>query len=400
MFGKPTHRNRALVAAAVLTVGGIALFFRLYDPWMPIGPDRILDNGFEAPDCTAEWTGWDSGLTRLRPAAGYRNSAGVELSAEPGRHGVLRMTIARTENIPAFRVGVRAKANHVTPGKESYHVPRTVFFFRDRSGKAEYSRPHTVFNLKKDSGWKRFSVVFPVPEDVTDARLQVQNFGESGTLTIDDISVVPVAPRSSAPFFHILFILLWIGVFCACLLAIAPWKSKTGTASLLCALAIIIGVLLPGEFLDSTIAQTRNRLKETVHRQIPPPPPQPTRTAPATKQAALSAPAPKPALPPPRIDSFVQNIHTIGHFSLFMLLALLSLSAWAPPRAPRRAALNVAAGLVLFAASTEVLQFLTPDRKAGLGDLAFDLAGIVIAAALFEVLTLPCRKHLKQSGVS
>lgn len=398
MCRKPTFRNRALAIAAVLTVGGIALFFNLYEPWMRIGPDRVIDNGFERPGCTAEWTGWNSDLTHLRPEGGYRKSGGVELQAGPGRHGVLRMTIFETEDIPAFRIGVRAKADRVAPGEQSYHVPRTIFFFRDQQGHVDYSRSHTVFNFKKDSGWKRFSALFPVPADIIDARLQVQNLGVGGTLTIDDISVIPVAPRPSAPLFHIIFILLWIGVFSACLLALSPWKSRTGTAALLCALAIILGVLLPGDFLDDTIVQTKTLLKERVHRRIPRPP-ESTQIAPAAKQPhpQTKEPAVHKSNPEtePQVHSFVQQIHTTGHFALFMLLAILSLSTWTDPRSPRRTARNVLGGLLLFAVSTEVMQFLTPDRKAGFHDLFIDLTGIFIATLLFEILTLPRLKHLQ-----
>jgi VanZ family protein len=47
---------------------------------------------------------------------------------------------------------------------------------------------------------------------------------------------------------------------------------------------------------------------------------------------------------------------------------------------------TVFAGLALFAAATEVLQFLTEDRTARLTDMYVDLTGMVIAILLVILL--------------
>ncbi|QHI69693.1 VanZ family protein [Tichowtungia aerotolerans] len=408
MFGKKPPQIRHVGLFAALTVAAMALFFNLYEPWQAIGPERIVDGSFESPDCAAEWTGWDERLARLAHGDGYRNSTGVILEATPRHHSTLRKTIPDIKNIPAFKVSVRAKAEKVHPGTEGYHLPRTIFFYRNSKGKGMYNHSHTVFGLKKDTRWKRYSSIFPVPENSMDGRLQLQNLGSSGTLYVDDVSVIPVSPRPTAPFFQVLFILLWIGAFSACLLALSPWTSRTGTATLLCATGIIAGVLLPGEFLNRSILRTADMFQKTVQRITPPKPETPSPAQTDKIPAAESEPRPeeKPAPHQPKppaetpADTFVRHTYITGHFSLFLILAALSMLTWAPAHKPNRIIFAVLAGLTLFAASTEVLQFLTPDRKAGLDDLAVDFSGILIAVALTTLLTIPrrIRRTAKSAG--
>lgn len=391
---KPT-KTRCAALFAFLTVTGMALFFNLYEPWIPIGSSRISDGSFETPECTKEWTGWNR-LSRWEPTAGYKNSAGLVLETDSSHHSTLRKVISETDNIPAFKVSVRAKAENVQGGEQRYHLPRVVFFYRNSSGKAMYHHSHTVFSLKKDADWRQYSAIFPQPEDVLDGRLYLQNLGSEGTLHLDDLYVFPVTHRPSAPFFQVLFILLWIAAFSICLIAFEPWKSLPGTGSLLCALAIIVGVLLPGKLLDDTIIRSVCILKQTVQRTRLPAPQAPTviktektPTQPSVKPAKKM---PTPKKPTPKTESptdiIVRNTHAYGHFSLFLMLAMLSILTWAPSTKPIRLMGPVLAGLALFAASTEVLQFITPDRKAGLSDLITDCYGILLAIVLMILVRL------------
>lgn len=401
MPSKKITQIQSAALFAVLTVGSMALFFNFYEPWLPIGPDRINDGGFETPGCISEWTGWNN-LTRRDSTAGYKNSAGFVLETSPKHHGTLRTVIAEVDHIPAIRVSARAKAENIQGGERGYHIPRVVFFYRDSSGKALYSRPHTVFGLKKDSRWKRYSNVFPVPEDVLDGRLYLQNIGAEGTLYLDDLSVIPVSPRPSTPFFQILFTILWIAAFSFCLLALTPWKSLTGIGSLLCALTIITGVIFPGEILDNAILRSAEALKQSMHRSKPAAQQEPVITLKNTqpeptpvKKADSKRPTPKTKSPE---DTLVGNVHVSGHFMLFLTLAALSVFTWAPPSKPTWFIGLTFVGLALFASATEVLQFTTPDRKPGFSDLFVDFYGILFAVIPLTFLTMPFRaKHRRTS---
>ena len=387
MSSKPSSSRLFTFLLAVLTVGGMTLFFNLYDPWMPIGPDQIIDSGFETAGRTNDWTGWDSELARIDPEGGFNGSAGAVLSTAPKRHGRLKATIGEIENIPAFRVSARAAAENVERGSKRWHLPRAIFVYRDSaSGKPLYQSNHILIALDQNSEWRKYTAVFPVPENVREGWLQLQNFGNAGTLRIDDVSVTPVAPKPSALFFNVFFTGLWGTVFAVCLAALHPWKRWPGTGAMLCAVAIIIGVILPGKLLDQTISSGLDTLQGIRH-SIEPPAKQPA------DKLTQKMPAPGKEKKPPRLpdrDS-IQNVHKSGHFWLFTLLALLSMSCWASARKPASGILSVMAGLFLFAAATEVLQFVTLDRKAGLSDLWVDITGISIAVAVATALSLPVR---------
>jgi VanZ family protein len=103
------------------------------------------------------------------------------------------------------------------------------------------------------------------------------------------------------------------------------------------------------------------------------------------------AAAPKPAKPKDEptfalSGTVVEQAHIVGHFALFSLLAFLSALSWisAPPSLRRVAA--VSAGLIFFAAASEVLQFIPADRSAGLSDLRIDVIGMVGAIVAVFVL--------------
>lgn len=391
MLGNTKKRRLLAALFAALTISSMSLFFTVYDPWTEIGPNRITDGQFETSACINEWTGWDNTLARLEPSDGFNQSGGVVLRVAPERNGILRMTVDETENIPAFKVSIRAAAQNIKKGRHAWHIPRAIFFFRDQGGKSLFNLSHGVFNITKDSAWRHYVNVFPVPENTLDGRLQIQNLGVGGILAIDDVSVVPVTPRPSAPFFSVFFILLWIAALAVCLLVLEPWKTLPGIAVLFYALTIIIGVLLPGNVLDGAITAAATKAHDIKQRIERPAPnvtiPSPTTQTPDKKPPPTrSSTAQRPAPPIAPKGNWVDRAHCIGHFILFTILALCSILRWSPAGKPLALALPVTAGLILFAAATETLQFITLDRKAGLSDLGVDVAGILFAISITTLL--------------
>ena len=102
--------------------------------------------------------------------------------------------------------------------------------------------------------------MFPVPENANSVRLYLQNLGRGGTLTIDDVSVIPVAPKTSAIWFSLFFALGWVSALAFCLLALTPREKRSGTGALTCTLIIITGVVLPGEPLEKNMKSGRGDL--------------------------------------------------------------------------------------------------------------------------------------------
>ena len=388
MHGKPSKRNLFASTGAILTVSLMALFFNVYEPWVPVGPERIADPGFETSAATNQWSGWNE-QTRLLPDGGFRGSPGVVLTVSSNRQGVLRYTVSDLTGIPAFRVSLRATARNVVPGKLGYHVPRAVFYYQDTKGKNLFSLRHGIKDLSKDKGWKRYTRFFPVPENAANARLHIQNLGAAGIMQIDDVSVIPVRRCPFARWWNLFFGTLWAASFVSCLLVLHPWKRRYGRLILMTAGLILTAVVLPGERLDGAIRETGRTAKNLIRK--PPPPAAVQRPAPsaapvASPPAAAKPPAPPAETPVKMSGTGVDNAHLIGHLVLFSLLAFLSALSWIPPEPSLRRAGAVLAGLLLFAAATETLQLITPDRAAGWKDLFVDAAGMT--ASVFLVLCL------------
>lgn len=382
MFAKKPSRARIAVLFAVLTVGCMALFFNLYEPWTPIGPELLPDGSFSTPAATNGWTGW-SPHAQVSPDGGYNGTPGVILTTSTNQRGLLRYYIHDLSNIPAFRVSLRAVAEGVTADKKSYRYPRAAFFYRADHNKPFFNLPHEFFGTQKDCGWRCYKGFFPVPITATNVQFYIHNAGITGVMRVDDLSVIPVRPRPSAPWWKLFFGAIWTVTFGLCLFALRPWTRRHGRLILLTVLLILTGILLPKSFLNETIQKTIQPVEKLVQQQTKPAPADtPVPGRPGTPEPAKS----KEDLAVELIEAGVEWVYTIGHLTMFSLLAFLSALSWLAERPLLKRAGLVFAGLVLFAAATEVLQFITVDRSAGLYDLCVDLTGMAVATGLVILL--------------
>ncbi len=202
---------------------------------------------------------------------------------------------------------------------------------------------------------------------------------------IDDVSIVPVRERPSAPWWKLFFGTLWMTAFGLCLFALHPWRRHYGAAITITLLLIMTGIVLPGKFLDDTIEKSIQTVKKLYPKPVLIAPA--VQTNPLEKTVAAKPPASRSARPkaePPATG--VEQTHMIGHFTVFSLLAFLAALSWlnAPPLLKRAGLLF--AGLVFFSAATEVLQFIPPDRSACLNDLYVDAGGMAGAVVLVFLL--------------
>jgi VanZ family protein len=383
MHTAPAKRKIFASIFAVSVVGFMALFFNLYEPWIAVGPELIPDGGFSTPAATNCWSGWNR-WTRLVPDSGFNGSPGVVLTGTPTEHGILRFTAYHLNNIPAFRVSLRAATGNVVPGNEKYHIPRAIFFYHDANTNSLFNLHHGVVDLAEDTGWKRYTDFFPVPSGAANARLHIQNLGSGGTLRIDDVSIIPVCPSPAAGGWNFLFGTLWMTAFGLCLFVLRPWKRRYGHSIMITLFLIMVGIVLPGQILDGGIQKTKTIAKKILTR---PPPAQTVKAVQAPKPAGdVKSVVPKEEAATSLTRKEAEEAHVAGHLLLFSLLAFLSALSWlTTPQLLRRAA-TVYAGLTFFAISTEVLQFITPDRSAALGDLAVDMSGMAGAVVLVFLL--------------
>jgi VanZ family protein len=386
MFETASKRNLFAGIFTVLTVGVMALFFSIYEPWQPIGPELIPDGSFSTPAATNVWSGWNE-LAQLAPDGGFGGSPGVVLTTSSNKRGILRFTVSNMTNIPAFRVSLRAAAQGVVQGKESYHVPRTIFLYQNARAKNISGWHHTAVCIQNDTDWRYYKDFFTVPKGAVSAQLHVQNLGVAGVMQIDDVSVIPVRERSDAPWWKLLFGTLWTTAFGLCLFALRPWARRYGLLIMLTLALIMTCIVLPGKLLDGTIKKTVQTARGLLQKPVaaPQPPVQIAKTTPAQPGAPQPAKT-KEEVAIDLIEAGVERTHLIGHLTLFSLLAFLSALSWISAPYSLRHAGEVFAGLVFFAAATEVLQFIPPDRSAGLSDLSIDVFGMAGAVVLVLLL--------------
>ena len=57
---------------------------------------------------------------------------------------------------------------------------------------------------------------------------QTENLGVAGVMHADDVSVIPVRARPSAPWWKLFFGTLWTAAFGFCLSALRPWTRRYG----------------------------------------------------------------------------------------------------------------------------------------------------------------------------
>ena len=147
---------------------------------------------------------------------------------------------------------------------------------------------------------------------------------------------------------------------------------------LLNAIAILYGTLMPNEWVRNISNQVRKTVHELYVHEAAPQKSQP--------------PAAKPAAYAPAVPLFEQiyrfadtevKAHTAGHFVLFATLCFLMYCSAALERQHPDYFFKVGMDVMLFAAITESLQFLTLDRNADVGDLRIDLYGMALALVVF-----------------
>jgi VanZ family protein len=344
----------------------------------------IANGDFNTPAATHGWIGWNR-RAQISPDGGYNNSPGVILTTSLNQHGCLRYFIHDLTNIPAFRVSLNAVAKGVVAKQETYQYPRALFFYTDHNNNPLFHLPHEFFGTQKDKRWHRYKDFFSVPASAANVQLYIQNSGTAGIMQVDDVSVIPVRARPSAPWWNLFFGALWTAGFGVFLFILKPWKRRYGSLIMLTVLFILTGILLPKNILNETIQTTRQSIRKLGQQLTNPVPP---------SSAQPGKPEPKhPELEKPKediIDSLketgTEHVCTIGHFTMFSLLAFFSGLSWLTVLPALKRAGTIFAGLILFAAATEVLQFITADRTARLADMYVDLTGMAVAILLVILL--------------
>lgn len=282
----------------------------------------------------------------------------------------------------SLRARARVLFSDVTRGKYAWLCTRACLFQRDAKGKWMPAEHGIV------SGWgtslgKRAEVEIEMLPNAAFADFCLQQSGTSGMAVFEDLFLQPVVIRSSFLGWRLVFIAAWVGAgfyyFPRCRLH----RRRLRVLIFLNALAILFGALMPGDW----IKESTEKVEQAIHRYR-----QKSEERPAP---TLSKERPSPKKDKPEDESLVvltQVTHGVGHFTLFATLCFLVYLSAALERQHPVYFLKVGLDVLLFAAITESLQFLTIDRSAHPNDLLIDVYGMGVAFVVFLCLLPVVRK--------
>ncbi len=296
-----------------------------------------------------------------------------------------RVDFPLTEAVGRNRVRVRAriKVDGVLEGRYYWHCARVLLLQYD--AKNRWIPGHNgIATVRGTKGWRWHEKELEIHPQTARITVTLRQGGLAGTAEFDKIEAYPVRIRKSFVWWRSIFSLLWLSAAVLYFPRCRLHKRKLRVLILLNAIAILVGTLMPGDWLDGGAQRVRAEW-----RKISRPPP-------VKKPSSVSA---KPSGKPPvkvkekeneiwKIDMFnklVGNTHRTGHFLLFASLCFLIYLSAMLERQPSRYFLKVGFDMFLFASVTEALQFLTLDRSAGMDSLFVDMLGVVVALALFLV---------------
>lgn len=368
------------------------LFFQAYQPWQPIDQDLLYGTGTfsNATDLSGwrretgkvEWTD-DTGYVELKPRARLRFS------------------------LPAFAGDLllcsgRMKTQDLATGKKAWDAARIMVYFEDEKGRIRWSHPHNVGYLSGNNDWQQVSALIEVPAFARKGWVELAHYGTDGIAYFDDISIQPAIWKETYTHWQMFFGMVWAAIMMWLLLNTHYWTLPWGRPLLISGIMIIVFVTLPpatmfqvassGAKLSQKVLHTAEDVfpdvtpAQSTAKQITPEVSQTQSTSqaasktvkPTIEQKLTKQPQPEtPAVAPVRS----LDVQKMGHGLLFAVLGFFAFMALY-----RKVDTTLLVyTLVLFAASTEVLQLVIDGRLFGVTDLFLDIAGIAVGAAIAYV---------------
>ncbi len=365
---------------AVFLLAATLLFWGLYDRYEPVGPELLkspaLADAFRVRgDCSEA-----DGRFTLRVEPGGK-SAGINFSLPGGT------------SYGQIRVRGRMRTDGVGLGDKPWRSARLVLIPYDADGKWMPGH-HIGASAHGTQDWTWCEEVFEIDQQAARLDFCIQQLGTSGEAEFDQLSAVPVRLRSSFIWYWVLFVAAWVIIGSLYYKRGRLHQRRLRRLILLNAFVIFAGTLMPGHWLNDTAEHAKEEAVRVVeaarhrtHPQPPAAPPADQRTRAPSKPAA--PPATQRALVPSKLAELFEQaggVHGVGHFTLFASLCFLVYCSAALERQHKSFYFKVAGDLILFAALTESMQFLTIDRTPGVSDWLIDLYGVAAALILFLLL--------------
>lgn len=362
------YRFHAFALLALCTV----LYALLFDPYLDVGPELLVNGDFRAQGIDH----WHLGPgAEVLPGDLVGDGSGmVRLHSEDNRKWVVvKQQITLSGKLEKVRLQANIKTREIKKGRRDWHRARLILGSYDKTGQW-LPGPHHAALLTGSQSWRGYSQVFSVPQNAMTLQVQGQLPRATGTMWLEKISLREVKLKPLAGILDTLFICLWSVYLFWLIVSFVRQKRPVIMGILLTGaiLAVLIGALSPG------IKQVQWQQGAMVAIQQALEPHEPSEQGP-TETNRPAAPAAKSA----SLKKKMVELSLAGHFIFFVLVAVFAF-AFSGMRVDM-----LLVDLALFAAVTEFLQIFIRGRTPQLTDWMVDFGGAalgVICVLLYRVL--------------
>ncbi len=375
-------RPLAALLVCALFLAAMATFFLTYDAYTDGGPEVVPPLEFSTSTVPQPW--------QLAPRFAEIRNGELQLDSGSGKRdgGTLHAEVEAPKRFEAMRVRARMQTAQLVVGEYGWDTTRLILFFTDSQGKAHWEHPHSVCNFSGTHAWTRCEAVIVVPDFAVRAHIFAGNASARGRAWLDDLSVTACQRKAEAWRWTAFFAIGWSACLLLGFVTLRLWRGFEGTGVALLAAAIVLGVMVPEEVFTSTGERVIDTWKAWRSPAVPAPAAADvTHTESPASKAPSEAKKEPPAISP---TEAIRGFKKFGHAVLFSILGGVSL--WAR----RRRGIEEAgvpftiAALFVFAAATEIAQFLTTTRSPLLSDFVIDIGGAAIGYVVMWAL-LPLR---------
>lgn len=367
-FRKKLSVRLPVIMLLVATV----VFWSFYDRYEAVGPMLLeLPTLANATRTSGETSEFGSRFTLNVP--------------ESGKRAEIRFRLPTATDYSMIRVRARIKLEEVVVGKYGWHCARLLLVQYD-TGNKWIPGHHGLVAEKGTKDWERHEDVFEIFPSAAYAEVALQQSGTAGRAEFDRIEAQPVRVRASFIWWRLLFAITWVVASVYYYPRCRLHRRKLKLLIFLNVLAILAGSLMPGDWIADGSEQAK-----AVFAKVTKPDPGKA-DAPSGAKSKI-----KQGQDSQRMDRFnkvVGDTHRTGHFILFASLCFLVYLSAALERQHPLYFLKVGFDVLLFAAVSESLQFLTLDRSAGVSDLKVDFYGM-LAAFLIFLIVLPLVRRMQ-----
>lgn len=296
------------------------------------------------------------------------------LNVEPGgKRASINFPVTDGTTYDRIRVRGRVKVDDVVAGKNSWDCARLLLIQYNENNKW-ISGHHSAVAVEGTQDWTPCEDIFEVDAGAARVDLVIQQIGKSGSAEFDGLVVEPIRLRASYIYWRGVFAVLWVVMGALFFRRCRLHRRRLRFLILLNVIAILFGTLMPEKWVEDTTDFAQEEAVKMVDATRKPPA-QIAKEKPAThpdEQATIE-----------RFNELVGHAHGAGHYTLFASLCfLIYLSAMLEGQ-DRQYFFKVGFDVLLFAAVTESLQYLTLDRTPGVHDWFIDFFGMVTAFVFF-----------------